>query len=125
MPSLRASDGYVAAKALLLDIAQDPVGDGECRVQVLLKLVKNPVVLATMVSSAFDVVGDLPDIYGMVDFHNGQRFAEEYASALYRVNLMRRGQGRDELPIVFRNEDGTADNIVDFASYKRRRELAA
>lgn len=125
MPSIRATDGYVAASALLLDIATNPHSDGQCRVQVLLKLVKLPQVLAAMVSSVFDHVGEVPNIYGMVDFHNGQKFASEYATALYGINLMRRGQGREELPVTFQNEDGSPDNVIDFASYKRRAALAA
>ena len=111
--------------ALLLDLATKPQGDEQCKVQIILKLVKQPQVLATMVSTVFDQVGTLPDIYGMVEFHNGQTFAVEYATTLYRINLMRRGQGRDELPIEFKNDDGSLNNIIDFASYKRRRELAA
>lgn len=125
MPSIRATDGYVAAKSMLLDLATNPDADGPCKVQIILKLVKQPQLLATMVSSVFDQTSDVPDLYEMVAFHNGQKFAADFASALYGINLMRRGQGREELPVIFQNEDGSPDNIIDFPSHKRRRELAA
>lgn len=125
MPSIRATDGYVAVKSMLLDLATNPDAAGQCKIQIILKLVKQPQVLAAMVSTVFDQAGEVPDIYEIVAFHNGQKFAAEYATALYSINLMRRGQGRDEMPFEFKNENGNPNNVVDFASYKRRRELAA
>lgn len=125
MPSIRATDGYVAAKSMLLDLATNPDAAGPCKIQIILKLVKQPQLLATMVSTLFDQVGKVPDIFGMVSFHNGRNFATDYATALYSINLMRRGQGRDEMPFEFTDENGIPDNVIDFASHKRRRELAA
>ncbi|ODT06972.1 MAG: hypothetical protein ABS58_09285 [Mesorhizobium sp. SCN 65-20] len=125
MTSIRRVEGYIAAHGILVDIASSPNTDMDERVEIVLKMVKQPQVLAAMTAKVFDQIGEVPNIAGPVDRIAGREFALEYGDALYQMNQMRRRQGRDAMPIRFKDEDGTPDNVIYIADWLAARREAA
>lgn len=124
MAVIRRMEGYLAAHALLVDIATSLETDPSKRVLVILKLVKQPHIVADMVANVFDQVGRAPDIASEIEKLAGLDFAIEYCDAIHGINEVRRRQGRTALPLQFHGEASVPDNHSSIADWKARRAAA-
>ncbi len=125
MPSITKTEGWRAARAIIMDIAMTERTEFREDIRLVTKLVDGPRMLAVYVDDAFEKTNVLISLSSLIEEFAGRDFSLDYGAALQVINDRRRRDGKTVFPISFVDEDGNPDNVIYIADWLARRAAMA
>ena len=121
MPSITKTEGWRAARSIIMDIALTERTEFREDIRLVTKLIDGPRMLAVYVDDAFEKTSILISLSSLIEEFAGRDFALDYGAALQLINDRRRREGKTVFPVSFVDENGNPDNVIYIADYIARR----
>ncbi len=121
MPSITKTEGWRAARSIIMDIALTERTEFREDIHLVTKLIDGPRMLAVYVDDAFEKTSILISLSSLIEEFAGRDFALDYGAALQLINDRRRREGKTVFPVSFVDENGNPDNVIYIADYIARR----
>jgi len=121
MPSITKTEGWRAARSIIMDIALTERTEFREDIRLVTKLIDGPRMLAVYVDDAFEKTQILISLSSLIEEFAGRDFALDYGAALQLINDRRRREGKTVFPVSFVDENGNPDNVIYIADYIARR----
>ncbi|WP_435656136.1 hypothetical protein [Brucella pituitosa] len=121
MPSITKTEGWRAARSIIMDIAMTERKEFREDIRLVTNLVDGPRMLAVYIDDAFEKTQILISLSSLIEEFAGRDFSLDYGKALQMINDRRRREGKTVFPVSFVDENGNPDNVIYIADYIARR----
>lgn len=124
MITLNKSEAGNAARALLFSIANSNGDHLQIKLLVAKLMANRMSELAFAATAVFDVTGDFPDIFPVLKQVHGPYKAGEFTKVVRAIRTERIAAGQSNLPVLFVDENGVAENVVFMTDFEHLRRAA-